>query len=381
MAGRTTKRRIHSTSAPRRIRFAVIGLGHIAQAAVLPGFRHAKHCELAALISDSPEKLRELGRRYKIGAVRGYDELAACLAEERIDAVYIATPNSEHRPFAIDAARAGCHVLCEKPLGVTERECRDIIDACDRAGVKLMTAYRLHFEAANLAAIKAIRSGKIGEPRLFSSVFSFQVKDPQNIRLRADLGGGPLHDIGIYCINAARSVFAAEPVQVHAWSARSGDARFKEVEETVVAQLRFPGDRIAQFACSFGLATAGWLQVLGTRGDVCLDPAYEYAEGLGLTITVNEKSRTSTFAKRDQFGAQIDYFARCIQDDRDPEPSGREGMADVRVINALMASLDRGRPLDVRPVVHVRHPRPSQQIDRPPVRREPELVGARAASA
>jgi glucose-fructose oxidoreductase len=365
----------------RKIRYAVVGLGHIAQAAVLPAFAHAKrNCELAALVSSDKQKLQELGERYDIEALYDYRDLRQCLAEESIDAVYIATPNSEHLPFIRQAAAMGVHVLCEKPLGVTERECLEAIEVCEDAGVHLMTAYRLHFEAANLAAIKMINKEEIGEPRVFSSVFSYQIKDEDNIRLQPRLGGGPLHDIGIYCINAARNLFKAEPIQVHAWTLRSGDPRFEGVDETVTAMLKFPGDRVATFTCSFGIAATGWFQVVGTKGDITLWPAYEYAEGLGMCVTIGEKTREKQYAKRDQFAAELIAFSECIVNNKEPEPSGWEGLADVRVIRALQQSIERGCVLDLPPSPHVRYARPEQQRDLPPVRREPKLVKARSAS-
>jgi len=363
------------------VRYAVIGLGHIAQAAVLPAFAHArKNSELAAFVTDDTTKLTELGERYRVSALYEYDDLRRCLLEEDIDAVYIATPNSEHVELAQEAAAAGVHVLCEKPLGVTERECLAIIDACERADVYLMTAYRLHFEAANLKAKQIVQSGRIGEPRVFTSVFSYQLKDPDNIRLSDELGGGPLHDIGIYCINAARTLFHAEPVEVLGWELRNGDPRFSEVEEGVGALLRFSAGQVASFVCSFGAAATGWYQLLGTKGDVCVDPAYEYTEGLTVFTTVGEKTRKQAFPKRDQFAAELTYFSDCIRRGREPEPSGWEGLADVRVIRAILQSIERGRPLAVPPTPYVRHPSPRQRIDHPPVPREPELVHARSAS-
>jgi len=375
-----------SSSSRTKVRYAVVGLGHIAQAAVLPGFSHARrNSELAALVSGDQAKLRSLGQRYDVKALNDYRGFRRCLIEENIDAVYIATPNSEHAHFAKEAAGLGAHILCEKPLAVTERECLEMIRACERAGVRLMTAYRLHFEAANLNALRAIRSGRIGEPRIFTSVFSFQIKDRANIRLQSELGGGPLHDIGIYCINAARTAFAAEPVEVQAWSAWSGDPRFEEVDETVSVLMRFPGDRIAHFTCSYGAADTNWYQVLGTRGDVCVAPSYEYASGLEFELTVGDKSRTHQFSKRDQFAAELVYFSDCIRTKRDPEPSGWEGLADVRIIRALQLSLDRREPIRLHPLTRPdhavpRHPTPRQQIDRPPVSREPQLAKARSAS-
>ena len=152
------------------------------------------------------------------------------------------------------AARAGLHVLCEKPMAVTSSECEEMIRATREANVKLMIAYRLHFERANLEVAKLARSGKLGELRFFSSEFSMQVSD-DNIRLNpAEKGGGPLYDIGIYCINAARYCFAEDPVEVWATATRSGDRRFREVDETVAATMRFKDERLATFTCSFGAA-------------------------------------------------------------------------------------------------------------------------------
>ena len=195
-----------------KIRYGLVGLGHIAQVAVLPAFGHAKrNSEVVALFSDDPAKQKELGRRYRIQDVLSYDDYDSYLESGNLDAVYIALPNNMHRDYTVRAARAGVHVLCEKPLAVTERECQEMIDACRRHNVKLMTAYRLHFEKANLEAIKVLRSGKLGDLRYFNSIFSMQAREP-NIRLAADKGGGPLRDLGVYCINAARYLFGAEQI-------------------------------------------------------------------------------------------------------------------------------------------------------------------------
>ena len=352
------------------VRYAVVGLGHIAQAAVLPAFAHAKRdASLVALVSDDTTKLRVLGRRYSVEHLLGYGEYGDLLESGAVDAVFVALPNSMHLDFTVRAAEAGVHVLCEKPLGVTEAECRTMIRACDRAGVRLMTAYRLHFEAANLKALEVARSGKIGDLRAFSSVFTMQVRDPGNIRLRAETGGGPLHDIGIYCINAARTLFGDEPESVFAESVRSGDARFREIDETVSVVMRFGGDRVAGFICSFGAADVSSYRLVGTRGDIVLEPAYEYAEGLRCRVTVDGKARVLRYAKRDQFAAELVYFSRCVRRGTVPEPSGLEGLADVRVIEAALKSIRLGRPVALRAGVRPRHPAPRQRIDREAVRK------------
>ena len=365
----------------RPVGYAVVGLGHIAQVAVLPAFRNAKaSSRLAALVSDDPRKRGTLARRYRVPAAYDYSGYADCLANPDVEAVYIALPNHMHRDYAVAAARAGKHVLCEKPLGVTVAECEDMIEAARRNKVRLMTAYRLHFERANLKAAAIARSRRIGEPRLFSSVFTMQVKKG-NIRLGpTELGGGPVYDIGIYCINAARAAFAEEPEEVFAATASGSDPRFRKAPESLSAVLRFSQGRTASFTCSFGAADAGWYQIVGTRGDLVVDPAYEYAEELVHLHTVGGRTREYHFPKRDQFAAQLEYFSKCVRTRRDPEPSGREGLADIRIIEALLESARTGRTVRLRPFSRRRRPSLSQEIRKPAVDK-PGLVGAEAPGA
>ena len=366
----------------RKVRYAVVGLGHIAQVAVLPAFAHArKNSELVALCSDDAEKLGKVGRKYQVEHRFGYERFEEGLAESGADAVYIALPNHLHREYAERAAAVGVHVLTEKPMAVTEDDCRAMIDACDRHGVKLMVAYRLHFEEANLRAVELVQSGRLGEVRLFNSVFTMTVK-AGDIRLnpRAE-GGGTLYDIGIYCINAARYLFEAEPEQVTAFTARGDDPRFSAdgVDEMTSAVLRFPGDRLAAFTTSFGAADVARLQVVGTKGDLVMDPAYEYAEALSHRVTIGEKTTQRKFARRDQFAPELLYFSECIMTGEDPEPSGWEGLADVRIIRALYQSADRGEPVALAPFDKRERPTLEQEIRRPPVQK-PELVRTSAPS-
>ncbi|HTM11081.1 MAG TPA: Gfo/Idh/MocA family oxidoreductase [Verrucomicrobiae bacterium] len=364
----------------KQIRYAVVGLGHIAQTAVLPAFRHARrNSTLAALVSDDPEKLAQLSRRYDVDLVYSYDEYDECLRSGEVDAVYIALPNNLHRDFAVRAARAGVHILCEKPMAVTAADCRAMIRAARDNRVKLMVAYRLHFEAANLKAVEIAKSGKIGDTRLFHSVFAMQVKE-ENIRTQAELGGGTLYDLGIYCINAARYIFQAEPYEVLAASARSDDPRFQEIDEMTSAVLRFPENRLAVFSSSFGGADASMYEIVGTRGKLRLEPAYEYAMGLNHELTVSGKTTKRHFPKRDQFAAELLYFSNCVQKNLQPEPSGEEGLADVGIIEALYQSAATGRAVALRSIARRRRPTMRQEIKRPAIPRPPELVHAESAS-
>ena len=374
-----------TSSKSKPLRFAVVGLGHIAQAAVLPAFKHAApHVALAALVSDTPTKLRQLGRRYGVTRLASYSEADELFASGEIDAVYIAVPNTLHAEWTLRAARAGLHVLCEKPLAASPEDCQRMIDACARNDVRLMTAYRLHFERCNLEVADLVRRQKLGEPRFFDSQFAMQVK-AGNIRTRAELAGGPIWDIGIYCINAARMVFADEPDEVWATATNSSDPRFAEIPDSVHAVLRFPNERIATFTCSFGAADRSRYEVVGTRGNVVVDPAYEYSEALVYQMTVSGKQgetrRRKNFPKRDQFAPELIHFAQSVRANRDPEPSGKEGLIDVAIITAINRSMESGRWEKVSAPRRERRPELRQEIRRPAVPREPKLVQVDAGHA
>lgn len=349
------------------LRVAVVGLGHIAQMAVLPAFSHAgSAATLTALVSGDPIKRRLLAKRYGVTHTYAYQDFDACLRSGEIDAVYIALPNSLHCEYAVRAAKAGIHILCEKPMAVTASECRQMARAAERCRVKLMIAYRLHFEACNLYTIDLVRSGRLGEPRLFNSVFTQQVR-AGDIRLRKQLGGGPLYDIGVYCINAARYLFRDEPIEVTALTGRGPDRRFQSVDESAGAIMRFSRDRLATFTCSFGATDAATYEVVGTKGKVRVEPAYEYVGGLKASITIGGRTTVRAFKPGDQFAPQLMYFSRCVQEDRQPEPNGIEGLVDVQIIEALHRSAKAGRSISVRlPVKRVR-PDLTLQLHRPPV--------------
>jgi predicted dehydrogenase len=358
------------------VRFAVVGLGHIAQAAVLPAFKHARpHVELAALVSATPAKLKALGRRYRVKNLSSYADADKLFDSGAVDAVYIATPNTEHAEWAVRAANSGLHVLCEKPLATSVKDCERMIEACERNGVHLMTAYRLHFERCNLEVAEIVRRKRIGDARYFDSQFSMQVKSG-NIRLDRELGGGPEWDIGIYCQNAARYVFADEPRQLWATATNSGDRRFNEVPETVHVIMKFPRERIANFVCSFGAADRSRYEIVGTKGSVVCDPAYEYADGLAYELTIGEKKKRKKFAKSDQFAPELVHFAKCVRAKRRPEPSGLEGLIDVAIIEAIHRSLLTGGWAVVEAPQKRRRPSLRQELRRPAVPREPKLVQA-----
>ena len=362
------------------VRYAVVGLGHIAQVAVLPAFANARrNSELTALVSGDPDKRATLSKRYGVPAY-SYEQYDELLDSGRIDAVYIALPNDMHRSYAVRAARAGVHVLCEKPLAVTVEDCNAMIEAAAAADVKLMTAYRLHFEKSNLEAIELLRDGKIGVPKLFFSEFAMQVREGDIRTGSPGEGGGAIFDLGVYCINAARYLFRAEPIEAVAMMVNTGDPRFAEVEEATGALLRFPGDKLASFSVSFGAADVSSYRVVGTEGDLRVEPAYEYAFPLVHRLTAGGKTKKRTFKKRDQFAPELLYFSDCIRFDQPVEPDGHEGMADVRVIEAIRRSARTGSAVFLPPLTKPLRPSLDQEIARP-AHGEPSLVETEPPSA
>jgi predicted dehydrogenase len=371
-------KRSRGSKVSKKIGYAVVGLGHIAQTAVLPAFVNARNSRLAALVSDDEKKRKKLSRTYGVPAY-SYDEYDDCLRRDDVDAVYIALPNTMHAEYTVRAAELGAHVLCEKPMATSETECRRMMAACEDAGVKLMIAYRLHFEPANLEAVRAVKGGKIGEPRFFSSDFSYQVS-AGNIRTQRGTGGGPIWDIGIYCVNAARYLFRNEPVEVAAFTTHHDDKRFEGVPAGMSCLLRFASDRLATFNVSFDAAATATFRIVGTKGDVCLDQAYEYEGDREFILTVNDKSRTRNFPKTDHFGPELVYFSNCVLRETDPEPNGEEGLADVRIIEALLRSAEEGRSIKLSSYKRRARPEPRMLIRRPAVR-EPGPVEAEAPVA
>lgn len=374
-SSKTKKQRV---SKKDKVRYAVVGLGHIAQNAVLPAFKQAKsNSALVALVSSSQDKLKKLGAEYGTDALYTYDELEDCIEKEEIDVVYIAVPNSLHLEFITRSAEAGAHILCEKPLGVSASECRKIDRIVRQNRVYLMTAYRLHFDEANMRVVEILKEKQIGEPKIFNSVFSYQVAK-NNIRTDADLGGGALFDIGIYAINASRYLFQEEPEEVFGISIYGEDQRFSEVDGTTSALLTFPKNRIAQFSCSFNTCDSSYFEVFGTKGKLRLENAYEYEEPPLLTIETEKGKKQIKFKKHDQFAAELLYFSSCLMEGKQPEPSAQEAEKDATIIEALFESSKRGKAIPLRLQSDKKKPNGKFIIVRPKGMQKQKLVSVSA---
>ena len=252
-----------------------------------------------------------------------------------------------------------------------------MLEARDAGGVKMMTAYRLHFDPITLEVIGHARSGRLGDLRYFASSFSLTAK-PGGIRTRAETGGGSVYDLGIYCMNAARMLFATEPLRLSARTIRGDRSGMPEVDETTAAVLHFEADRLATFTSSFASAGVSSYRIVGTEGEIAVEPAYAYAAPLAYTMTVGETTTKKRGRRHDQFAAELAYFSRCILHDESPEPSAEEGAWDVRIIDALLESARRGEQIVLPPFAE-RGPAASQSTALPPVAR-PALVNVESAA-
>jgi predicted dehydrogenase len=357
-----------------QVRYAVVGAGNIAQVAILPAFEHAtENSRLVGLVSGDPAKRAALRKRHKLEDTAGYDEFEQLLERSDIDAVYITTPNAEHREFTERAARCGVHVLCEKPLAPSLEDCHAMMHACEEHSVKLMVAYRLHFEEATLKAFQVARSGKLGELRLFDSFFTHVVR-PEDIRRDPERGGGAAFDLGVYCINAARNLFEAEPISVFGAAVEKNG-----VDDTTCVVMRFPGERLAQFCVSNSTSAVSSYRIAGSKGDLRVEPGYEYTEGLVHYLTRDEDTNRTAYRKRDQFAPEIIHFSNAILKGEEPEPSAEEGSCDVRVVEAILESIKTGRTVELAPYQRLSRPTLSKERHVPPVE-QPAPVNAPSPS-
>jgi predicted dehydrogenase len=334
---------------PKRVGYAVIGLGHIAERAVLPAFRHAQKSRLVAVVSGDARKAQRLARKFRALESFTYDSLEEGLRNPDIEAVYIATNNSTHLEFTRRAAAAGKHVLCEKPLANTSEECRQMIEACRGANVRLMTAYRKYFEPSSVALKKLIAGKKLGRIKLIHSAFTFNLPAQQVWHLSRELaGGGSLWDVGIYCVNAVRWLTGLEPVEASAYSWSADPERFKEVDESIAFQLKFPGALYVQASSSFAAAKASFIQVHGEKGWAALDPAFPYNEEKRLFGQIGERWFGKVYGPSEEFHLELDHLAACVRANREPEPDGVAGMRDVAVMEAIYDAAKAGRSVPIR---------------------------------
>jgi glucose-fructose oxidoreductase len=320
-----------------KLGWAIVGLGNLSINQILPAFARCETSRVTALVSGTPDKAQKLAARYAVPEknIYSYANYDAIRDNPDIDIVYVVLPNSMHAEYTIRAARAGKHVLSEKPMATTPAECRQMIDAARQAQRKLMVAYRVRYEPFNQALIKVARDKEFGPLKIVLSDHGFNIGDPTQWRLkRAMAGGGSLMDIGIYSLNASRYITGEEPVDVNAMEYTTpNDPRFAEVEETINFQLRFPSGVLANCGSSYG-APFNRIRVVGANGWAELDPATSYS---GLRMRAGNYSKVEERMQPvvDHFAKEMDHLSQCVMNNTDPITPGEEGLKDLTVMMAI----------------------------------------------
>jgi len=329
----------------KRTGYAIVGLGKLTLGNILPAFASCKHSKVVALVSGDAQKASNVADQYGIDPknIYNYQNFDSIKDNKEIDAVYIVLPNSMHHEFTLRAAAAGKHVLCEKPMANSVQESEEMIEACKKADRKLMIAYRVQYEPNNKMIMEWIRNKEYGTVKHIELFNGQNIGDPTQWRLKKSLaGGGALVDIGIYCLNTCRYLLGEEPDSVAASiHSTPGDDRFKEVEESIFFQLRFPSGVTANCASSYGAHQSRRYRVYSEEAWFGMDPAFPY-KGLKTEFSqandnVEWKSNPS-IPEADQFALEIDHFTQCIQHDLKPFTPGEEGLQDHKIMQAIYRS-------------------------------------------
>jgi predicted dehydrogenase len=324
-----------------KIGFAVVGLGSIAQSSVLPAFANCKKAELVVVVSRDKKKAKLLARRFGAESAYSNAEYAACLSNPDVSAIYVATPQGEHDALTVRAAEAGKHVLCEKPLAATVEQSTRMVAACRKHGVLLMTAYRKYFEPSTVYVKKLIRDGKLGRIDVIHTAFSELHVPGRSIPWLLDAqlaGGGPLMDLGVYCVNTSRWLVDEDPLEVAAQSWRHDKKRFRQVEEGIAFRMNFRSGLVVQATSTYAAAPSSFIHVQGSKGWALLSPAFPFDEERRLTGKIQGSWFERTFKVVDEFAPELDAFAAAIQTGSPVEPDGRQGHRDVQIIHAIYQS-------------------------------------------
>lgn len=338
----------------RKLGVAVVGLGKLAIEEVMPAFAEAKYAQPVALVSGHADKAKRIAEAFDVprDAIYDYAGFEKLAQNPKVDAVYIILPNSMHAEFTVRALEAGKHVLCEKPMAANVAEAEKMIATAKAKQRTLAIAYRLQYEAHHRRAIEICRKQELGPLKIIHATNCQDTKAP-NIRLTKALAGGPLMDVGIYCVNAARYLTGEMPVEVTATEFRSKEPRFAEVPESIVFTLKFPSGVMTHASCSLGTAESRHLEAVARDGVVDIDNAFTY-KGLSLKVrrVGKPEGRPSEESEikidpQNHFATELDAFARAILDNKPVATPGEEGLADLRVIAAIEEAIRTGRTTKV----------------------------------
>lgn len=334
----------------RKLGYALVGLGRLSTNQIAPALQKTERSELVGVVSGSEWKPPEWQKKYGIPEknvynYRNFDEIAD---NPDIDVIYVVLPNAMHEEFTIRAARAGKHVLCEKPMSVSSEECRHMIRACDEAGVKLAIGYRCQFEPHHLECMRLAREKKLGAIQYIDAGFGFRIGDfpigdLKRWRLEHELaGGGALMDVGIYALQACRYLTGEEPTSVMAREIKTNPEKFAEVDETILWSMEFPGGVVANCSTTYNFSGVNNFTAYAEKGRFGLEPAYSYG---GIEGFVDGQPLQKP--EIDQFAKEMDQFSKVVQEDGQSKVSGEEGLRDMLALEAVYESVRTGRKVEV----------------------------------
>ncbi|MEG5262913.1 Gfo/Idh/MocA family oxidoreductase [Pseudomonas sp. JDS28PS106] len=342
----------------QRVGFAIVGLGRLSLEQILPAFGESLYARPVALVSGTPEKLKTVAAQYGIKpeGCYSYEDFDRIRDNPDIKAVYIVLPNAMHREFCERAAAAGKHVLTEKPMSVTSADGQAMVDACRKADVKLMVAYRIQYEPYNLRAKKLVRDKQHGRLVAYTAVNTQTVAEDGDRQWRHKkqmAGGGSLPDIGLYCLNTARFLTGEEPVEVFASIySPPNDPRYADVEETVQFTLRFPSHTLASCITSYGARDDKYQRLNLESAAVDMPNAFLY-QGQRLSVIERDADATRngelTLQPKNQFAQELDHMAQCVLKNQQPWTPGEEGVQDHKLMEAIYESARTGQPVRFEP--------------------------------
>jgi predicted dehydrogenase len=338
----------------QRVGYAVVGLGHLSLEEILPALNTCEYSRAVALVSGSPEKMARVAQQYGIApqSCYSYERFEELKNNKEVDVIYIVLPNGLHKEYVIRGARAGKHILCEKPMANSSGECREMIAACKTAKVKLMVAYRIHYQPHNRKLREMLRKQELGVPKFIDAYNCQSSANPDHWRHKKALaGGGALPDIGLYCLNTARFITGKEPLEVMAYQySTPGNPLFREVEELVSWQMKFPDGLYAACTTHYNVHDSRRYRVMCERGWVEIDTAFAY-QGQQLRTSEADGKLTRMeelkMPENNQFAAEMDHFSRCVLDDKQPFSTGENGLQDHIIMEAIYRSAKEGRPVSI----------------------------------
>lgn len=336
----------------QRVGYALVGLGHLSLEEILPALNTCKKSKLVALVSGSPEKMQKVAQQYgvKTESCYTYETYDKIKDNPEVDVIYIVLPNALHKEYVIRGAKAGKHILCEKPMAISSAECREMIDACNKASVKLMVAYRIHYQSHNRYIREQLQKKEFGATKYVDAYNSQSSANPEHWRHKLALaGGGSLPDIGLYCLNTTRFILEEEPTEVFAYQySTPGNPLFKEVEELISWQMKFPSGVVANCSSDYNVHDSRRYRVMCERGWYDLDNAYAY-EGQELQTSRADgklkRKETIVMTAKDQFATEMDHFSDCVINNKRPYSTGEDGLQDHRIMEAIYQSAKEGRPV------------------------------------